>query len=206
MAIGIYAGLYVLSKFKDRSPFAPRVDFVGLEDGLLVIRCARKLTSKDTLVKVKASFGTVLAQIKVESYDKNQNVYRLSVEDHEVLAAQLPDERREAVRLSRMLPVHCDLSGPCSLMTEDISETGARILTPEPLPSGARLSLALELGTLRLQLEAEVAWSAEKLDGSAHCGTRFLNLTPAQSYNIRCYVQDQLEREQQLKILTDQKA
>lgn len=203
MAIGIYASLYLLSKFKDRIPYAPRVDFVRFEDGLLVVRCARALTSKDTLVKLRATFGAIVAQVEVESYDNRDGVYRLSVLDHELLMAQMTPERREATRLPRALKLRSSQFHSEPLTTEDISETGARLLVPELLEPGTVLALGLELGDLKLQLEAEVAWSAVKMDGSFHSGVRFLNLTLAQLYNIRCYVEDHLKREQELKTLGD---
>jgi hypothetical protein len=198
MAIGIYASLYVLSKFKERIPFAPRVNLVGFSDGLFIVTCARALTAKDTLVKLRASFGTILAQVEVESYDDRKGVYRLSVENHELLIAQLPDERREAVRLPRRLPIRTDLFGTERLMTEDLSETGMRIRIPEVVEPDTNLMLFLELGALQLRLEATVCWSALRMDGSAHCGVHFLNISNAQQYNIRCYVEDHLKKERAL--------
>lgn len=199
MAIGIYTSLYVLNKLKDKIP--PRVDFVSFEDGLLLVRCNRPLTPKDTIVKLRATFGTIMAQVEVQSYDERSKVYRLAIQDHELLLAQLEDERRDSMRLPRMLHARSSVFGEEQALTEDISETGARILTPDPLEPGTLLRLELQLGDWRLDTEAEVRWSASKMDGSSHCGVHFLALTEGQKYNIRCYVEHHLEKEKELKKL-----
>lgn len=197
MAIGIYTSLYVLNKLKDKIP--PRVDFVSFEDGLVLVRCTRPLTPKDTIVKLKATFGTIMAQVEVQSYDERAEVYRLVVLDHELLLSQFEDERRDTLRLPRMLHARSSVFGEEQALTEDISETGARIMVPEPLEPGTVLQLELQLGDWKLETQAEVRWSANKMDGSSHCGVHFLELSEAQRYNIRCYVEHHLEKEKELK-------
>lgn len=201
MALGIYTSLYVLNKLKDKIP--PVVDFVDFEDGLLTVRSRRELTSKNTIIRLKASFGTLMAAVKLESYDEKGQVYRLTMLEHELVLSKLEDDRRMGVRLPRVLKVESQALPERYGFTEDISATGVRLASSEVLSVGQIIDLKMELGDLKLEIEAEVCWSARKLDESYHSGLRFHGLTKAQAHNIECFVSDHLKLEQKLKELEE---
>lgn len=203
MALGIYGSWLMLSKLKELFPLAPLVDFVDLEDGLLTVRSNKKLTAKHSAVKLRATFGTILTQVVVESYDDHQDVYRLQPLNSELLLANLESNRREALRLPKSIPVSIAGSKGHS---EDISVSGTRVVTEIALAPDSEQEITLEFESPEfpaLAVKAQVCWSGKKMDASFQSGLRFSGLTQEQRDLIQRFIEQGLQLENKLHKLAD---
>lgn len=202
MALGIYGSWLMLGKLKELMLSAPRVDFVDFEDGLLTVRSSKPLTSEHSTIKLRASFGTLLAEVTLESYDESAEVYRLKMLDHALVLDNLEAEKRGATRLPKVMPVSSASTPGCQGTTEDISVTGTRVVTKERLQPGEVLDLKLELEgctPATMTVQAEVCWSGRKLDDTYHSGLRFTGLTNTQILTLSGFMETQLEMERKLR-------
>ena len=95
----------MLQKLKNMLTIAPTVDFVGFEDGLLIVRSKKALKTDNTTIKLKTHLGTVVAHVLVESYDTESQVYRLTLFEQESILEPLEKDRRECPRLLKVLRV-----------------------------------------------------------------------------------------------------
>ena len=118
----------MLNKLKTALSFAPTVEFVDYEDGLLAVKSKKALTIKNTSVKLKTSYGTILALVLVESYDATNEVYRLKLLEHDTVLDQLDIDRREH---------------PHSRWTDDSSHIGAGGVYADADRANGRLGRAM---------------------------------------------------------------
>lgn len=184
--------------------FAPTVEFVDYEDGLLTVRTSKKLGEKNTSVKLKTTKGTLYAEISVESYDEANGVYRLRLYDHEMILDQLDFERRGGPRLLKIIRITSPSFPGFAGMTEDISVSGVRVTTTGPVEVVLDIQVKMELDDPELppiDCYADVAWTSAKLDGSYHSGLRFQAMTTEQSRAIRRYIEDRIAMEKKLHTL-----
>lgn len=196
----------MLNKLKTAFSFAPSVEFVDFEDGLLTVKCKKSLNFKNTSVKVKASFGTVLAQVLVESYDVANEVYRLKLLEGGIVLNKLATERREHPRLPKVIRVTSQFFPGFAGTTEDLSLSGMRVTTQGELELATDISLNLELDDPEippLRLQADVAWTGLKIDGNYQSGLRFTYLSPDTQRTIKRYINSRLAMEKRLHTLEE---
>lgn len=194
----------MLGKLKTMFSLAPVVEFVDYEDGLLSVRSSKALSFENTSVKFKTSFGTILAYVLVESFDFENQVYRLKPLEHEKILDALEVERRESPRLPKVLRASSPSFPGFTGTTEDISLEGARVVTSGPLEITHDIELKIDLdeqGLPSLQMYADVAWTAKKFDGSYHSGLRFQGLTQEAKRMITRYISVRLAMEKKLHTL-----
>lgn len=186
--------------------FTPTVEFVDYADGLLVVRSNKALKTNNTSVKIKTHFGTVVANVLLESYDKENKVYRLTVFDKEVILDSLDAERRDHPRLNKVFRVTSQSFPGFSANTEDISAGGLRVKTSEKLETHQVIEFQLELDDPEIpafRILGEVCWTAVKADGSYHSGLRFQNLNPRIEQIITRYIKDRINLEKRLHTLEE---
>lgn len=178
-----------------------RVELVDYEDGLLSFNSECLLPLERTVVNIKTSFGRVMAEVDVQSYDAVHRVYRAQIVNKEETLDALRVERRGQIRLSKVMRVSSrDLPG-FTATTEDISLSGARITTRKPLEKGARLEIKVDLDDASLpplRLQALVRWNAHKADGSFHSGLEFESTTELQLKTIQRFIDTRLAIERRL--------
>ena len=134
----------MLQKLKNMLTIAPTVDFVGFEDGLLIVRSKKALKTNNTTIKLKTHLGTVVAHVLVESYDTESQVYRLTLFEHESILEPLDNDRRECPRLLKVLRVTSHAFAGYSANTEDISTGGIRVRTSGPLETKQVIDFQME--------------------------------------------------------------
>lgn len=194
----------MLAKIRSALTFAPRVEFLNYEDGLLTVRCKKALSFAQTSVKFDTARGTVVAQVLVESYDAANDVYRVRVLGSESTTNQVAVERRESVRLPKVLRVTSQYIPGFTGVTEDISLTGIRIVTRGPLPVNREIPLILELDDSQapaMTLKVFVAWTAEKGDGTHQSGLRYVDISEGNLSLISQYVKSRMAIEKRLHTL-----
>lgn len=178
-----------------------RVELVDYEDGLLSFNSECLLPLERTTVNIKTSFGRVLAEVEVESYDNIHKVYRAKILNKEETLDALRVERRGQIRLNKVMRVSSrDLPG-FTATTEDISVSGARISTKKPLEKGVAMEIKIDLDDASLpplRMEARVRWAAHKADGSCHSGLEFIDPTELQLKTIQRFIDTRLEIERRL--------
>jgi len=196
----------MLTRIKTALSFAPQVEYLEFEDGLLTVRCKKALSFKETSVKLKTSYGTVIARVVVESYDASNDVYRLQVRDRRTIPEQLETERRRERRLKRAVRVTSKYFPQFAGITQDISLSGLRVVTRGGLQAGHEIPLELELDDSyipTLPLRAKVAWSAKREDGTYHSGLRFSPMSLEAECLIKKYLRTRLAVERQLHTSED---
>lgn len=196
----------MLEKLKSILSFSPTVDFVDYEDGLLAVKAQKPLRANCTSIKLRTSYGTVAAHVLVESYDSNNDVYRLKLFEHETILNAIGEERREHPRLPKVMRVTSLHFPGYAGTTEDISITGARVATTAALELDYDVELKIELDDPDLpdlSLIADVCWTAMKYDGSFHSGLRFQALTFEVGKRIEKYIEQRLEIEKKLHSLDE---
>ena len=194
----------MLKKLKEMLTFAPTVEYVDFEDGLLAVRSSKALKTNNTVIKLKASYGTVVAHVLVESYDQTNGLYRLKLFEHDVILDSLEIERREGPRLPKVVRVSSQAFPGYSGTTEDISVTGTRINTSGPLELSHDIEIKMELDDPDIppiRLFADVAWTAVKYDGSYHSGLRYSGLDRETGKVIQRYIEARLAIEKKLHTL-----
>ena len=196
----------MLKKLKTALSLAPHVEFVEFEDGLLAVRSKKVLKFETTSVKLKTSQGTILATVLVESYDPTNDLYRLKLLDREIVLDSLNIERREHPRLPKVLRVTSKQFPGFSGTTEDVSLTGARVVTTGLLEIAHDIQMTIELDDAQippLTFYADVAWSAQKFDRSFQSGLRFQALDHDTGILIKRYIVNRLALEKKLHTLED---
>ena len=196
----------MLNKLKTALSFAPTVEFVDYEDGLLTVKCKKALSFKNTSVKLKTSYGTILALVLVESYDASQEVYRLKLLEHDTVLDKLDIDRREHPRLPKVVRVTSQYFPGFAGTTEDISLSGVRVETTGPLEVGPDITLSIELDDPQLpplRVSADVAWTGQKVDGKFQSGLRFVYLENELQRTIRRYIDSRLALEKKLHTLEE---
>lgn len=191
----------MLTKLKNALTFAPKVEYLNFEDGLLTVRSKKALSFDRTSVKMTTSNGTVMARVLVESYDPTNEVYRMKVADRQSMPVSLELERREGQRLNKVLRVTSQAFPQFAGTTEDISISGLRVTTRGSLEQGTEIVVTLELDDHRipsLKMRALVAWSALKPDGSYQSGLRFTALDGETERLIGHYIKTRLATEKRL--------
>ena len=191
----------MLKKLKDMFTIAPTVEFVSFEDGLLAVRSKKALKTNDTVVKLKTHLGTVVANVLLESYDKESKVYRLTLCDREVVLNSPDAERRDYPRLNKVLRVTSQSFPGYSANTEDISSGGVRVRSSGPLETNTSIEFQMELDDPQIpafQVRAEVCWTAVRPDGSYQSGLRFQHLDPNIERVISRYIKDRINMEKRL--------
>lgn len=194
----------MIKKLKEMLTIAPTVEYVDFEDGLLAVRSSKALKTNNTVVKLKASYGTVVAHVLVESYDQAKGLYRLKLFEHDVILDSLEIERRDGPRLPKVVRVNSQAFPGYSGTTEDISVTGARINTSGPLDLSHDIEIKMELDDPDIppiKLFADVAWTAMKYEGSYHSGLRFSGLDRETGKVIQRYIEARLAIEKKLHTL-----
>ena len=182
----------------------PTVDYVDYSDGLLSVYSKKNLKPDTTAVKLRTSFGTIAAYVKVLSVDKELLVYRLEVLNSQLVLDQLEIDRREDVRLPKTLRLSSNDFPGYSGMTEDISVTGCRVATTGALEVGLPLDVKLELDDPEIPsmvLAAEVNWCAPKFEGGFHSGLEFQNVGREEGRHIKRYIEEKIRLEKKLHTL-----
>ncbi len=194
----------MLDKIKSLLTFVPQVEYVDFEDGLLTFRAEKPLTGNVKTVKLKTSYGTLTAHIAIQSFDDEIRVYRAELLNYEVVLDALAIDRRDNVRLPKVVRVTSgDLPGYAGV-TEDISVTGSRVSTSGPLETGEIIDLKIELDDPEIPpmtIASQVCWTSRKADNTYHSGLRFQNLDPKKKKMILRYVEDRLALERKLHTL-----
>lgn len=194
----------MLDKIKNLLTFVPQVEYVDFEDGLLTFRAEKPLTGNVKTVKLKTSYGVLTAHIAIQSFDDEIRVYRAELLNYEVVLDALAIDRRDSVRLPKVVRVTSgDLPGYAG-MTEDISVTGSRVSTSAPLETGEILDLKIELDDPEIPpmtIASQVCWTSRKADNTYHSGLRFQDLDPRKKKTILRYVEDRLAMERKLHML-----
>lgn len=72
--------------------------------------------------------------------------------------------------------------------TENLSATGMRISSNQPLPVGIEIPITLELGQRELVLTGRFAWCLWQRDGGYRAGIEFRNLSHEESETLRYYL------------------
>lgn len=196
----------MLSKLKSIFFLAPTVEFVAFEDGLLALKPNRRLNFDTRTVKLKTSSGIILAHVLVESYDEQNEVFRVKVLGQETLLDALDDERRENPRLPKVVRCTSPHFPGFSGTTEDISVSGARVTTSGLLEITHDITLKIELDDPELpplSTYADVAWSAKKHDETFHSGLRFQGMSKDMHQIIRRYIKARLAIEKKLHTLEE---
>jgi hypothetical protein len=196
----------MLKKLKDMFTIAPTVEFVSFEDGLLAVRSKKALKTNNMVIKVRTHLGTVVANVLLESYDKESKVYRLTLYDKEVILNAPEAERRDAPRLNKVLRVTSQSFPGYSANTEDISASGIRVRTSGPLDANTVIDFQMELDDPQIpafQVRSEVCWTAVRADGSYHSGLRFQHLDPNIERVITRYIKDRINQEKRLHTLEE---
>ena len=144
------------------------------------------------------------AHIAIQSFDDEIRVYRAELLNYEVVLDALAIDRRDSVRLPKVVRVTSgDLPGYAG-MTEDISVTGSRVSTSAPLETGEILDLKIELDDPEIPpmtIASQVCWTSRKADNTYHSGLRFQDLDPRKKKTILRYVEDRLAMERKLHML-----
>lgn len=196
----------MLAKLKTALSLAPTVEYLDYEDGLLAVRSKKVLKTDITTVKLKTSFGKVLARIKVDSYDAEHKVYRLKVLEQLRVPAGLRIERRRHERLAKVVRVTSQSFPGFTGMTEDISVSGLRVNIRGALESGKEIAVTLELDDERIEpifLRTHVAWCAQKADGRYQAGLKITGIHPAAEQQIASYIKTRLAIEKKLHTLEE---
>jgi c-di-GMP-binding flagellar brake protein YcgR len=196
----------VLNKLRTVFSSAPTVEYLDNQDGLLAVRSKKWLGFDCTSVKLKTSFGTVLAEVRVDSYDPEREVYRLQVIDQKSFPKELKIERRRHERLEKVVRVTSQFFPEFTATTVDISLSGLRVVTRGPLEAGQEIPVTIELddsGTPPLSIRAFVAWSAVKMNGRFQSGLKITAMHPKTEQIIRRYIQTRLAIEKKLHTLED---
>lgn len=195
----------MLQKLKSFLTFAPLVEFVNYRDGLLVVRSKKALKTSNNVVKLKTHLGTVLAEVLVESFDTNEQVYRMKLFNIESVLSEHETDRRDYPRLSKVLRVTSQSFPGYSANTEDISCGGVRVVTSGPLELGS-IDFQLELDdpdVPPLNINADVCWTAVKYDKQFHSGLRFQQISPTSEKHIREYIRHRINMEKRLHTLEE---
>ena len=93
-----------------------------------------------------------------------------------------------------------------SATTEDISLTGMRVTTTEPMEITHDVLVSVELDDQEVepfQVYADVAWTGVKHDGAYHSGLRFLGMEHETKLTIRQYISTRLKIEKKLHTLEE---
>lgn len=175
----------------------PRVEVLEYGDGLLSFKSQAELPLSNVRVRARSQNGTVDTEIQILSYDVHTEVYRASVNHNDSKLEVLGVDRRIAVRLPLILKViSAEIKGfTCN--TEDLSATGARILTDHRMEVGKVLALTVDLDDPSLpplRVKGEVRWSSQRSDGKFHSGFRFVGLDRLQEKTIQHYIAARLRR------------
>ncbi len=196
----------MINKLKTLLSLAPKVDFVGFEDGLLVVRGNGKLKFHTTSVKVRSVEGTALAAVLVESYDQQQEVFRLRLLEPEKVPKKLIEQRTSSHRLPKILRTSSPHYPGFTATTEDLSVDGVRVNTKTPLELAYDIRVTIELDDPDLpaiQTFADVVWTGQKFDGSYHSGLRFQGLEQETKSTVKRYINTRLATEKRLHTLED---
>lgn len=178
-----------------------RVELADYEDGLLSFRSESLVALERTVVNIKTAFGRVMVEVDVQSYDASNQLYRALVINKEDSLDALRIERREQIRLNKVMRVSSRHLPGFTATTEDISTGGARVTTSEPLAEGGKFQLKVELDDVTLpplRIQAEVRWTAKKADGTSHSGLAFVNPTQLQVKTIQRFISNRLAIEKRL--------
>lgn len=178
-----------------------KVELADYDDGLLSFRSESLLALERTVVSIETSFGRVMAEVDVQSYDAEHGVYRAQVLNKEETLDALRVERREQVRLNRVMRVSSKSLPGFTATTEDISIGGARVCTSEPLKCGQAIEMKIDLDDVSLpplRLVSEVRWTAKKADGTSHSGLAFREPTQLQVKTIQRFISSRLAIEKRL--------
>lgn len=195
----------MLTKLKAALSFAPTVDYVDCEDGLVTVRSKKALSFEAGSVKLRTSQGTMMVAVDVESFDATENVYRLKVKDGS-FTQKIGIERREDFRLTKVLRATSQYFPKFSATTEDISVSGLRLTTHGGLEREVEIPMTLELDDSRippLTVHAVVAWTGEKADGSFQSGLKFTAMHPETERLIKQYIKSRQATKKRLHTLEE---
>ena len=173
---------------------SPLIDPVEFSDGLLAFRCKRRLPFQAQTVASPTPDGPVTTEVLVCSYDSTQGVYRARVANPGTLQKMRIDSRQPR-RLAQALRVSSRQIPKYFALTEDISSSGLRLATEEPLAVGSTLEMSLDLDdptVATLRLRGQVRWTATKGDGSHHSGVRFVDLDRNDGRVLERYIESRL--------------
>ena len=147
-----------------------------------------------------------MANVLLESYDKESQVYRLTLCDKEVVLDTPDDERRDYPRLNKVLRVTSQSFPGYSANTEDISACGVRVRSEGPLETNTSIDFRMELDDPEIPafgLTADVCWTGVRADGTYHSGLRFVHLDPNIERTIALYIKDRINMEKRLHTLEE---
>ena len=195
----------MFQKLKNFLTLAPTVEWVSFEDGLLAVRSKKALKTNNNVVKLKTHLGTVLAEVMLESYDKDNQIYRMRLFNRESVLEERDEDRRDQPRLNKVLRVTSPSFPGYSANTEDISSSGARIVSSGPLEVD-NIDFQLELDDPEvpaLSINADVCWTAIKSDGQYQSGLRFKEISSFTEKHIKEYIRHRINMEKRLHTLEE---
>lgn len=174
----------------------PRVQVLEHRDGLLWMHSARALPLTQTVVTARTEAGPVETKVDIHSYDSQSKVYRATLTDPKVDLTALRIERRDGVRVKKVLKVLSPDLPTKEARTEDISLAGARLSTRSRLEIGEQLELTIYLAHPQfppLRVRAEIRWTAKKADNSYHSGAKFLGINQAQMITLQNFIRARMQ-------------
>ena len=181
-----------LQKFFKKKEQVPQVQVTGYRDGLLSFRSERALNLIEQVVETPTPLGNMKTKLDIQSYDPANKEYLAKIEDDDKTLESLDIDLSKIARVNKVLRVSSrDLPAYMGL-TEEISLSGLRLSTSEPLESGQELELTIEFDCNKVgtrKVKATVEWSAHKGDGTCHSGLRFNDLDSITFRKLAQYIQ-----------------
>lgn len=182
----------LLSKLFKREQEIPQVQVTGFRDGLLSFRSDGALSLHEMVVETPTPVGLMKTKVDIQSYDPSNREYLAKVSEGDKTLESLDIDLSKIARVPKVLRVSSrDLPAYMGL-TEELSLSGLRISTSEPLPLGQILELTIEFDCQQIgtrKVKAKVEWSAHKGDGTCHSGLRFHDLDSITFRKLAQYIQ-----------------
>lgn len=170
----------------------PTVQVTGFRDGLLSFRSDSALSLQEMVVETPTPAGRMKTKLDIQSYDPGNQEYLAKVNEGDKTLESLDIDLSKMARVQKVLRVSSrDLPAYMGL-TEEISLSGIRLSTSEPLEVGQILELTIEFDCNKVgtrKVRAKVEWSAHKNDGTCHSGLRFHDLDSVTFRKLAQYIQ-----------------
>lgn len=182
----------LMNKLFKREQEIPKVQVTGFRDGLLSFRSDGALSLHEMVVETPTPVGMMKTKVDIQSYDPSNREYLAKVNEGDKTLESLDIDLSKIARVSKVLRVSSrDLPAYMGL-TEELSLSGLRLSTSEPLPLGQILELTIEFDCQQIgtrKVKAKVEWSAHKGDGTCHSGLRFHDLDSITFRKLAQYIQ-----------------
>lgn len=169
-----------LKKTFGKKKKSPQVKVTGFRDGLLSFRSEEFLSGeKHVTIETPTANGMLKATVDIQSYNAQSKEYLARIEGGDETLESLDVDLASLVTVARVLRVSSAMLPSYTGLTQEVSPSGLKLSTSEPLEVGDVLQLDIEfdwakLGALRVG--AEVEWSSPYQNRSYLSGLRFVDL------------------------------